>query len=226
MTDEAALLVAELLTRRSLPRTHPRVRKALVNAELFAQVEQRLADIGLRWMDNIYAEHVSLALLPAAQSSVMGEAGLNANNNLELPRDGQALLVVLWALIILPKRERQTSRAPVAETQNDMFASSKPLPPVRDVSPVLSYKALLEDYGTQLGKKTRLDGNLKLLERHGFILRRQDDIAEGPLLDVLLDYDIMAPRILDGALADVLAREQAARLAAEALQAAETPTED
>ena len=216
--DEAALLVAELLARRCLPRTHARVRRALVNAELFAQVTQRLADIGLRWMDNIYADHVSLALLPAAQTQVMGEAGVNANNNLELPRDGVALLVVLWALIILPKRERQTSRAPVAEAQNDMFASSKPLPAVRDVSPVLSYKALLEDYGPQLGKKTRLDGNLKLLERHGFILRRQDDIAEGPLLDVLLDYDILAPRILDGALADVLAREQAAR-AAEAANA-------
>ena len=170
-------------------------------------------------MDNIYADHVSLALLPAAQTQVMGEAGVNANNNLELPRDGVALLVVLWALIILPKRERQTSRAPVAEPQNEMFASSKPLPAVRDVSLVLSYKALLEDYGPQLGKKTRLDGNLKLLERHGFILRRQDDIAEGPLLDVLLDYDILAPRILDGALADVLAREQAAR-AAEAANAA------
>ena len=217
--DEAALLVAELLARRCLPRTHARVRRALVNAELFAQVTQRLADIGLRWMDNIYADHVSLALLPAAQTQVMGEAGVNANNNLELPRDGVALLVVLWALIILPKRERQTSRAPVAEAQNDMFASSKPLPAVRDVSPVLSYKALLEDYGPQLGKKTRLDGNLKLLERHGFILRRQDDIAEGPLLDVLLDYDILAPRILDGALADVLAREQAAR-AVEAANAA------
>ena len=134
--DEAALLVAELLARRSLPRTHPRVKRALVNAELFAQTEQRLADIGLRWMDNIYAEHVSLALLPAAQTSVMGEAGLNANNNLELPRDGVALLVVLWSLIILPKRERQTSRAPVAEPQNEMFASSKPLPPVRDWSGV------------------------------------------------------------------------------------------
>ncbi len=217
--DEAALLVAELLARRSLPRSHPRVRKALVNTDMFAQVEQRLADIGLRWMDNIYAEHVSLALLPAAQTSVMGEAGLNANNNLDLPRDGVALLVVLWALIVLPKRERQTSRAPVAEPQNEMFASSKPLPAVRDVSPVLSYKALLEDYGPQLGKKTRLDGNLKLLERHGFILRRQDDIAEGPLLDVLLDYDILAPRILDGALADVLVKEQHPQAPAQALSA-------
>ena len=87
---------------------------------------------------------------------------------------------------------------------------AKPLPQASVASPVLSYKALLEDYGPQLGKKLRLDANLKLLERHGFILRRQDEIAEGPLLDVLLDYDVLAPRILDGALADVLLRERAA----------------
>ena len=92
-----------------------------------------------------------------------------------------------------------------------MFAGAKPLPTARSVSPVLSYKALLEDYGNQLGKKTRLDTNLKLLERHGFIARKQDDILEGPLLDVLLDYDVLAPRILNGALADVLTREQAQR---------------
>ena len=30
--------------------------------------------------------------------------------------------------------------------------------------------------------------------------------AEGPLLDLLIDYDLLAPRILDGALGDVLAR--------------------
>ena len=208
--DDAALLIAELLTRRWLPRSHPRVKRALVDAELFAQVEQRLAQSGLRFMDSIYADHVSVALLPAAQNGVLGEAGLNANNNLELPRDAQALLVVLWALIVLPKRERQTSRVEEADAgQNDMFPGAKPLPAARHVSPVLSYKTLLEDYGNQLGKKVRLDTNLRLLERHGFILRRQDDIAEGPLLDVLLDYDVLAPRILDGALADVLLRERA-----------------
>ncbi|WCM88462.1 hypothetical protein [Acidovorax sp. NCPPB 3576] len=207
--DDAALLIAELLTRRWLPRSHPRVKRALVDAELFALVEQRLAQAGLRFMDSIYADHVSVALLPPAQTAVLGEAGVNANNNLDLPRDAQALLVVLWALIVLPKRERQTSRVEQAdEGQNDMFPGAKPLPSARLVSPVLSYKTLLEDYGNQLGKKMRLDANLKLLERHGFILRRQDEIAEGPLLDVLLDYDVMAPRILDGALADVLARER------------------
>lgn len=206
--DEAALLIAELLARRYLPRTHSRVKRALVDEELFAQIEQRLTLAGLRWVDNIYADHVSLALLPAAQSSVLGDGGLNANNNLDLSRDAVALLVVVWALIVLPKRERQTSRVDADIQQNEMFASTKPLPPAMSVSPVLSYKALLEDYGNQLGKKTRLDTNLKLLERYGFILRRQDEIAEGPLLDVLLDYELMAPRILNGALAEVLARER------------------
>ncbi len=208
--DEAALLISELLARRWLPRSHPRVKRALVDAELFAQVEQRLAQSGLRFLDSIYADHVGLGLLPAAQNAVLGEAGANANNNLELPRDAQALLVVLWALIVLPKRERQTSRVQEADAgQSDFFPGAKPLPAARLASPALSYKTLLEDYGPQLGKKLRLDVNLKLLERHGFIVRRQDEIAEGPLLDVLLDYDVLAPRILDGALADVLLRERA-----------------
>ncbi len=213
--DEAALLISELLARRWLPRSHPRVKRALVDAELFALVEQRLAQSGLRFLDSIYADHVCLGLLPAAQNAVLGEAGANANNNLELPRDAQALLVVLWALIVLPKRERQTSRVQEADAgQSDFFPGAKPLPAASVSSPVLSYKTLLEDYGPQLGKKLRLDANLKLLERHGFILRRQDEIAEGPLLDVLLDYDVLAARILEGALADVLQRERAEAAAA------------
>jgi hypothetical protein len=207
--DDAAILIAELLSRKYLPRNHPRVKRALSDSELFTVVEQRLSQVGLRWVDNVYADHVTLTLLPSPLNIVLGESGIDANNNLDLPRDAVALLVVLWALIVLPKRERQSSRVEPEVGQNEMFASSKPLPSARSVSPALSYKALLEDYGSQLGKKMRLDGNLKLLERHGFILRSQDEIKEGPLLDVLLDYDVLAPRILNGALADVLAREQA-----------------
>lgn len=216
IAEDAATLIAELLSRKYLARSHPRVKKALSDAELFAAIEQRLAQVGLRWVDNVYADHVSLTLLPAPLATVLGEAGLNANNNLDLPRDAVALLVVVWALIVLPKRERQASRVEPDAPQDDMFAGSKPLPSARSVSPTISYKALLEDYGNQLGKRIRLDANLKLLERHGFIVRSQDDIKEGPLLDVLLDYDVLAPRILDGALADVLALEQAAQAAAPA----------
>lgn len=206
--DDAGLLAAELLARRWLPRKHPRVRRALIEADMWQAVQERLAQVGLRLVDNIYADHISVALLRNAESAVFGEAGLNANNNLELPRDAVSLLVVLWSLIVLPKRERQSARASTSngDIQEEMFNSDKPLPSAATVSPVVSYKALLADFGTQLGKKTRMDGNLKRLETNGFIIRRGDDIAEGPLLDLLLDYDSLAPRILDGALGDVLTR--------------------
>jgi len=205
--DDAASLSAQLLARRWLPRTHPLVKRALIDADLWSAVTARLASVGLKLVDNVYAEHVSVALLRPAESAVFGESGLAANNNLELPRDGASLLVVLWSLIVLPKRQRQLNRANVGgDQQGEMFATDKPLPTSASVAPVLSYRSLLADFGDQLGKKMRLDGNLKLLERHGFITRRGEDIAEGPLLDLLLDYDQLAPRILDGALADVLAR--------------------
>jgi hypothetical protein len=208
--DEAALLAAELLARRWLPRQHPRVKRALIDADLWQAVQERLAQVGLRLVDNIHADHVTVALLRGAESAVFGEAGLDASNNIELPRDAVSLLVVLWSLIVLPKRERQAARAAAAESdsQGEMFRGDKPMPTAAAVSPVVSYKALLADFGNQLGKKVRLDNNLRRLEAHGFILRRADDIAEGPLLDLLLDYDKLAPRILEGALGDVLARNR------------------
>ncbi|WP_238945959.1 hypothetical protein [Vandammella animalimorsus] len=221
-TDEAALLAAELLARRWLPRQHPRIRRALVDAELWQALEQRLAGVGLRLVDNIHADHVTVALARSAENAVLGETGLASHNNFDLPRDGVSLLVVLWALIVLPKRERQAARGNAADApgQGEMFASEKPMPKAASVSPLVSYKALLADFGPQLGKKTRLDMNLKRLENHGFILRRGDDIAEGPLLDLLLDYDVMAPRILEGTLAQVLERARAAEAQAAPAEAA------
>jgi hypothetical protein len=209
--DEAALLVAELLARRWLPRQHPRVKRALIDADLWKAVEERLAQVGLRLVDNIHADHVTTAMMRSVEHVVFGESALNSNNNIDLPRDGVSLLVVLWSLIILPKRERQAARDTGTENteQSEMFNSERPMPRAQSVSPVISYKALLADFGNQLGKKTRLDGNLKRLENHGFIERRGDDIVEGPLLDLLLDYDTLAPRILDGTLGAVLAKARA-----------------
>ncbi len=210
--DDAALLAAELLARRWLPRQHPKVKRALIDADLWAATQERLAQVGLRLIDNLYADHVSVALLRPAETAVFGEAGLNSHNNIDLPRDAVSLLVLLWALIVLPKRERQAARAAAidkngeGDTQNDMFGKDRPVPTAASVSPLVSYRALLADFGVQLGKKTRLDTNLKRLENNGFIVRKGEDITEGPLLDLLLDYDVLAPRILQGALGDVLAQ--------------------
>ena len=205
--DDSQQLAAQLLARRWLPRSHPLVKRALIDTELWNQLGARLAGVGLQLVDNVHADHIAVALMRPAESAVFGETGLAANNNLDLPRDGVALLVVLWSLIVLPKRQRQVARSDAIHAgQGEMFATDKPMPLAAAVSPLLSYRSLLADFGDQLGKKLRLDTNLKLLERHGFITRRGEDIAEGPLLDLLIDYDLIAPRILDGALGDVLAR--------------------
>lgn len=100
------------------------------------------------------------------------------------------------------------------------------MPQAASVSPVVSYKALLSDFGPQLGKKTRMDGNLKRLENHGFIVRKGDDIAEGPLLDLLLDYDSLATRVLEGTLSEVLAKARAHDSAEPAMRAVDGATID
>ena len=134
--DDAALLAAELLARRWLPRQHPRVRRALIDADVWQSVQERLAQVGLRLVDNIHADHVAVALLRGAEASVFGEAALDANNNVDLPRDAVSLLVVLWSLIVLPKRERQAARAASAEVdaQNEMFSTDRPMPAATAVS--------------------------------------------------------------------------------------------
>ena len=205
--DDAAQLAAQLLARRWLPRTHPLVKRALIETELWSAVGERLAGVGMRLVDNVYADHISVAMLRPAEVAVFGETGLAANNNLDLPRDGVALLVVLWSLIILPKRQRQVARVDAVDPgQGEMFATQKPLPQAESVAPLVSYKSLLADFGKQLGGQLRINTHLKQLKDYGFVTRKGEDIAEGPLLDLLLDYDLLAPRILDGALADVLAR--------------------
>ena len=227
MMDEAAQLAAQLLARRWLPRTHPLVKRALIDTEMWTAVGERLAGVGLRLVDNVYADHISVAMLRPAEVAVFGETGLAANNNLDLPRDGVALLVVLWALIVLPKRQRQVARIDgVDPGQGEMFATQKPLPQAESVAPVVSYKSLLSDFGKQLGGQLRINTHLKQLKDAGFIVRRGEDIAEGPLLDLLLDYDLLAPRILDGALADVLARTSDAVIAPELARLQEQRQQD
>ena len=51
--------------------------------------------------------------------------------------------------------------------------------------------------------------NLGILAKLGFIERRGDVIVEGPLLDLLMDTDLLKERIVNGALADVFKRSPA-----------------
>jgi len=209
MNDDSQILIARLLTHQTLRRDDKLVKRALSDEQFRAEVDARLLATGMKLLDNVYADHVTLALHRAIEPKIFGARDVWQNNNFGLARDGVALLVVLWALIILPKRERQETHQQADDEQNDMFGKEKPVPRAEDTSIGIPYKALLADFGDKLGKKTRLDMNLGILSRLGFIERRGDILLEGPLLDLLMDTDLLKERIINGALADVFKRAPA-----------------
>lgn len=227
MELELKTLTARLLAQRVLPRTDPLARRALLDESFRSELDRRLADVGLRLVENPYAEHVAVALLPEMTEPVFGSGEAWLNNNLSLPRDGVALLVILWALIVLPKRERQIARVEAGrESQHDMFGAQKPLETGESVSTGVSEEALYADFGKALGGRTRFNANLGRLVNLGFVVRRNKWLDEGPMLDLMIDYAQLAPRIIDGALAEVLRqREGRAALADKTQEAAATDAE-
>lgn len=202
--DPAARLIARLLAQRYLPREDAEIRRLLVDGSLRDEVEQRLAGCGLRLLAQPFAAHVGIALLRETESAVFEQNDSWQASNIGLPKDTVALLVILWALIILPKRERQLS-VETAQAQGEMFENVRLTPLAHEASRGILVNVLLEDYGKLLGSKVRIQQfALPQLSRLGFIELRNKVIHEGPLLDLAFDYAEMAPRILQGALSDLL----------------------
>jgi len=206
MNDDAQILIARLLTHQTLRRDDKMVKRALSDDQFRAEIDKRLLESGLKLLDNVYADHVTVALHRNVEPKIFGAKDIWQNNNFGLTRDGVALLVVLWAQIILPKRERQETHTSVIDDQSDMFDKDAPIPRAEDTSIGISYTALLSDFGDKLGKKTRMDMNLGVLSKLGFIERRGDVILEGPLLDLMMDTDVLKERIINGALSEVFKR--------------------
>ncbi len=213
MTDPIATLIARLLAERWLPREDRAVRQVLTDAELRDDLDRRLAASGLRLLEHPYASHVAVGVARAQENDVFGSARAWAASNLQLDRDALALLVVLWALLVLPKRQRQIARQEDErqQDQEQMFAELKPVPVGEEVVEPINERTLLADYGDKLGGKTRLQFNLGALARQGFIVRRRERIHEGPLLDLAFDYERIASRVMDGALSHVVAQAREPR---------------
>ena len=215
MTDPIATLIARLLAERWLPREDRAVRQILTDAELRDDLDRRLAAAGLRLLEHPYAAHVAVGVARAQENDVFGSARAWAASNLQLDRDALALLVVLWALLVLPKRQRQIARQENErqQDQEQMFADLKPVPVGAEMVEPINERTLLADYGDKLGGKTRIHLNLGALARQGFIVRRKERIHEGPLLDLAFDYERIASRVMDGALSYVVAQARAAQAA-------------
>lgn len=205
MEAELQTLAARLAAHRWLPRRDALVKRALTD-ELFRNgLNERLAACGMELVEHPYADNVALRIRRDMEQPVFGGADIWLSNNLDLKRDQVALLVVLWALLVLPKRQKQIERrnARSVDRQSEMFGIEKPVPSAAEIGINVAEATLVADYGDRLGGKTRIGIALSVLSRNGFIERRDGRIYEGALLDLVLDYTRMARRVIDGTLSDL-----------------------
>jgi hypothetical protein len=122
-------------------------------------------------------------------------------------KTGNPLLVGVGKLSrgFLPSGEKGSPTEAVAPQSNGL----KHVPALRQrrgqAEITIERKTLEANFGHLFGSQIRFYGYLNELKRRGFIRERLGKITEGPLLDVLVDYGTLAPRVIEGALSRVLA---------------------
>lgn len=198
MDEELSGFIVRLLARGFLPRTDDAVINILTDPQRREALDRRLAGCGLKLLDNPFAAHVALGIQPDVARSVFQDDDRWLSNTLGLSKIEIALLVVLWTLLILPKRARQQSRAD--GPQEGLFDSLRPLS--RNATEHVSEEMLYEEF-SHLAARNYLSQRLSILARHKFIVRRSGEITEGPLLDLAFDYNTMAARVIEGTLSDI-----------------------
>ena len=61
MTDDAQILIAQLMTHQTLSRENKLVKRALTDEVFRLDIDTRLAACGLKFLDNVYADNVTIA---------------------------------------------------------------------------------------------------------------------------------------------------------------------
>lgn len=189
-------ICSRLMIRPYLPKAD--YKDLIVNEDLRREVEVRLRQVGLVLVDNYYSKYFAVRLA----DEVERDSSLAWSTNFPLEKPAVALLVVLWAKLVFPKRTAQERREQPGDNVT-MFPGQGPTPEFEQWTSEAALRA-------ELGKKcggAKLPIYLGQLRRLGFIdYTRLDRITEGPLLDLLIDGQQMAIKLKNSALWDVLGR--------------------
>ncbi len=182
MMDGATLICARLLRAGSLPRVEL---PDLDFPEIHQEVERRLQAVGLMLATSAYSEFVALRLSP----DVTSHSAFDAASNLGLRADACALLVILWARLVLQKRMAPERREP----------------------PRVRLEALVNELRPVLGGRSRIRSLVTQLRRLDFLAGRGEVIEAGPLLELGIDGERMTAFLRREVLARLLGeREDAA----------------
>lgn len=169
----------------------------VLDDDLRARVRARLGAVGLELVDNVYSEHFAARLVPAIE----GDVAFDWSTNARLNKGAVALLVILWAKLVLPKRVAQEKRLDPDDENMELFPESRPRKPVRLT---VNRDALYAEFGAKFGK-VNFQRYLGQLRNMGFVTEdRSGNVGEGPLLDLLVDGTRMAIKLKDSVLWSVL----------------------
>lgn len=194
--NDAALICARLLREGSVARADL---PALDSLDIRQEVERRLEGVGLVLATSAYSEHVGLRLSP----DVTADVAFDAASNLGLRADACALLVILWARLVLQKRTAADTRSvpgQAALLPADQAAIA------RSFAPQVRLETLFREFGATLGSRTHIKALVSQLRRLGFLAGHGDVVEAGPLLELAIDGEILIGFIRRKVLADLLDR--------------------
>ncbi|MFT7626281.1 MAG: hypothetical protein ACI9WU_005476 [Myxococcota bacterium] len=195
LAARAREVCAHLLVFPSLPRD--RYRDLLLDEDLREEVGRRLEAVGMQLAESFYSEHFSVRMADDTEADVRFDWATNQR----MPKGAQALLVVLWAKLVLPRRAARDQRVDPDEPNIELFEQADG---GKDYRVKIPREALLAEFAQRFGRSNLLR-YLGQLKRLGFVKEdRGGRIMEGPLLDLMVDGQRMATEVQMGALADVL----------------------
>ena len=193
--DAAALLCARLLRAGAVPRAEL---PDLDLPEVRHEVERRLAAVGLVLATSAYSEHVGIRLA----AEVTADSAFDAASNLGLRSDACALLVILWARLVLQKRTADATRE--TPGQAALFAPGQAAA-ARSFRPSVRLEALAREFRAVLGGRSRILALVTQLRRLHFLAGHGEVIEAGPLLELGIDGERMIGFIRREVLAKLLA---------------------
>ena len=198
--DEATRICARLLREGSVARA---ALPDLDFPEVRHEVERRFQAVGLVLATSVYSEHVGIRL----SADVTGDSAFDAASNLGLRSDTCALLVILWARLVLQKRTAADTRE--LPGQSALFSRERSAA-AREYRPRVRLETLVREFRPVLGGRSRILSLVTQLRRLGFLAGHGEVIEAGPLLELAVDGERMIAFLRREVLAKLLEERERA----------------
>lgn len=180
---EAALLCVRLIRTGTLPLSEM---GALEDADVLLEVKERLHGVGLALATSPWSDHAGIRLAPELED----DPAFDAASNLGLTPEACALLVVLWARLVLPRGQDEPAPQPRPQIRFDLL--------VRELQPLL-------------GDRRHIRALVAQLRQLDFLAGQGEVIEAGPLLELGIDGDRLVAFFNDSVLAGLGPEESGGR---------------